>query len=86
MEDCPELTISLEDGTGPRHMEFNCKADMLYCISELGGKVYALKISSENGRPAFTLQQSLKADLSLLPAALEAALQGRQLQPMLRMF
>lgn len=30
--------------------------------------------------------QSLKADLSLLPAALEAALQGRQLQPMLRMF
>jgi dipicolinate synthase subunit B len=29
--------------------------------------------------------QSLKADLSLLPAALEAALQGRQLQPMLRM-
>mgnify|MGYP002680742795 FL=1 len=27
--------------------------------------------------------QSLKADLSLLPAALEAALQGRQLQPML---
>ena len=30
--------------------------------------------------------QSLKADLSLLPAALEAALQGQQLQPMLRMF
>ena len=30
--------------------------------------------------------QSLKADLSLLPATLEAALQGRQLQPMLRMF
>ena len=30
--------------------------------------------------------QSLKADLSLLPAALDAALQGRQLQPMLRMF
>ena len=30
--------------------------------------------------------QSLKADFSLLPAALEAALQGRQLQPMLRMF
>lgn len=64
LEDCPELTISLEDGTGPRHMEFNCQANMLYCISELGGKVYALKISSENGRPAFTLQQSLKADLT----------------------
>ena len=30
--------------------------------------------------------QSLKADFSLLPAALEAALQGRQLQPMLRTF
>ena len=28
--------------------------------------------------------QSLKADLTLLPAALEAALHGQQLQPVLR--
>ena len=30
--------------------------------------------------------QSLKADFQLLPAALEQALQGRQLQPLLRQF
>lgn len=63
LQDCPDLMITLEDGTGPRHMEFNEKANMLYCISELGGMVYALKISSSEGKPVFTLVQSLKADL-----------------------
>ncbi|MCI5619889.1 MAG: lactonase family protein [Rikenellaceae bacterium] len=63
LEDCPELIITLEDGTGPRHMEFDSRRNMLYCISELGGMVYSIAVASDNGRPCFTLVQSLKADL-----------------------
>ena len=60
--DCPELAISLEEGTGPRHMEFSPERNMLYCLSELGGKVFAFRISGEGGRPVFTQVQVLKAD------------------------
>lgn len=63
LKDCPELIITLEEGTGPRHMELDPQRNMLYCISELGGMVYAIAITSDNGRPRFTRVQSLKADL-----------------------
>lgn len=64
LTDCPELLVYLEEGTGPRHLEFNPQCNFLYCISELGGKVYAFSISSEDGKPVFTLRQSIKADLA----------------------
>ena len=60
----PELTIKLEAGTGPRHMEFNTGKDMLYCLSEIGGKVFALQISCRDGAPYFTRMQAIKADLA----------------------
>ena len=62
LQDCPELAIKLAPGTGPRHMEFNPDANMLYCITELGGMVYAIDISSEDGKPRFETLQTLKAD------------------------
>ena len=64
LADCPELIINLEEGTGPRHMEFNTRNNLLYCLSEIGGMIYVLEIGTDDGRPSFTLIQSLKADLA----------------------
>lgn len=60
----PQLTIRLEAGTGPRHMEFNTGKEMLYCLSEIGGKVFALRIGGRDGAPYFTQVQAIKADLA----------------------
>lgn len=49
-------------GAGPRHLEFNAPASMLYCITELSGEVIAWKISSENGAPIFSQVQRVVAD------------------------
>ena len=43
-------------------MEFNPDANMLYCITELGGMVYTINISSEDEKPRFETLQTLKAD------------------------
>ena len=62
--DHPQLAISLEPGSGPRHMEFGQAGNMLYCLSELSGEVFAFRISARDSQPVFTLVQSLKADLA----------------------
>lgn len=58
-----DADVILDDGTGPRHMEFNVKNNLLYCISELGGKAYVISISNVDGKPSFEVIQSVKADL-----------------------
>jgi len=55
--------ITLDDGTGPRHMEFNTKNNLLYCISELGGMAYVIAITNVDGKPSFEVIQSEKADI-----------------------
>ena len=60
----PQLTIRLEAGTGARHMELNARKEMLYCLSEIGGKVFALRIGGRDGAPYFTQVQAIKADLA----------------------
>lgn len=51
-------------GSGPRHMEFDCRTGMLYCITELSGEVISWKISaSKDGTPLFTEKQRIKADM-----------------------
>ncbi len=54
--------IALPAGSGPRHIEFDVKRMMMYCICELSGKVAAYKISPTEGIPAFELVQSIVAD------------------------
>lgn len=54
--------IECGPGAGPRHMEFNVAAGMLYCITELSGEVLAWKMSAEDGMPAFEEVQRLVAD------------------------
>lgn len=49
-------------GSGPRHMEFDCKRNILYCITELSGEIIVWKIGSDDGVPSFTEIQRIKAD------------------------
>lgn len=56
------FTIECGPGAGPRHMEFNEKASLLYCLTELAGEVIVWKIAAEEGVPSFTEVQRLKAD------------------------
>lgn len=49
-------------GSGPRHMEFNDAADMLYCIAELSGEVLVYDICTAIEMPSFELVQHIQAD------------------------
>lgn len=63
LTDCPELTVPLPAGCGPRHMEWNEPLHLLYCITELSGEVLAWKLAADKaGSPAFTLLQRIEAD------------------------
>ena len=55
-------TISCGAGAGPRHMEFNQSANMLYCITELSGEIIAWSISAADSTPVFTEAQRFVAD------------------------
>ena len=54
--------IECGTGSGPRHMEFNEDASMLYCITELSGELIGWRISTESGIPQFMEVQRLVAD------------------------
>lgn len=54
--------IEAPEGSGPRHMEFNQKDRILYCLTELSGEVLVYRISYENGKPEFQLIQKVAAD------------------------
>ncbi|MCQ2147404.1 MAG: lactonase family protein, partial [Bacteroidales bacterium] len=62
LTDNEDRIIKLEGGTGPRHMEFSVENNLLYCISEFGGRVYVLSISQKDGKPSFELVQTIQAD------------------------
>lgn len=57
-----EGTVECGPGAGPRHMEFNVDASLLYCLTELSGEVIVWKIGAEDGMPALAEVQRLKAD------------------------
>lgn len=63
---CTEYAgISCGAGSGPRHMEFDTKTGVLYCLTELSGEVISWKISADtDGVPLFTEVQRIKADPS----------------------
>lgn len=54
--------ITFPAGSGPRHIEFDEKRQMMYCIAELSGKVFAFRMGASEGKPAFELVQSVVAD------------------------
>ena len=54
--------ISFPAGSGPRHIEFDVQRQMMYCIAELSGKVFAFRMGASEGKPAFELVQSVIAD------------------------
>lgn len=62
LTDCPNQTFPLPPGCGPRHMEWNEIQHLLYCITELSDEVVVWKLTAENGMPAFTRLQRIKAD------------------------
>ena len=63
LTDVPALGVALPAGSGPRHMEFNERNALLYCLSELSGEVLVWALSaSANGEPCFTPAQRLLAD------------------------
>ena len=55
LTDCPSMKIDCGPASGPRHMEFNPAAQMLYVLTELSNEVIAWKISADaEGRPLFS--------------------------------
>ena len=54
--------IPFPAGSGPRHIEFDVQRQMMYCIAELSGKVFAFRMGASEGKPAFELVQSVVAD------------------------
>ena len=54
--------IQFPAGSGPRHIEFDVQRQMMYCIAELSGKVFAFRMGASKGKPAFELVQSVVAD------------------------
>ena len=54
--------IQFPAGSGPRHIEFDAQRQMMYCIAELSGKVFAFRMGAYEGKPAFELVQSVIAD------------------------
>lgn len=54
--------IQFPAGSGPRHIEFDMKRQMMYCIAELSGEVFAFRMGVKKGVPAFELVQSTVAD------------------------
>lgn len=54
--------IQFPAGSGPRHIEFDVQRQMMYCIAELSGKVFAFRMASKGEAPAFELVQSVVAD------------------------
>jgi 6-phosphogluconolactonase (cycloisomerase 2 family) len=59
---CPERTIPLPAGNGPRHLEWNEQKQLLYCIGELSGEVVVWKLTADEGMPVFTFLQRIEAD------------------------
>ena len=54
--------IPFPAGSGPRHIEFDAQRQMMYCIAELSGKVFAFKMGACKGVPVFEQVQSVIAD------------------------
>lgn len=54
--------IRCPEGSGPRHMEFNAKGSMMYCIAELSGEVLSYKVTYAEDVPEFSLLQRIQAD------------------------
>lgn len=63
LEEVGRIDCRSEDGmeVGPRHMEFNARAGVLYCLSELSGEVMVWRIGADSV-PVFSLIQRVKAD------------------------
>lgn len=55
-------TVECGPGAGPRHMEFNESAGLVYCVTELSGEVIVWRIGAEGGVPSLAEVQRLKAD------------------------
>ena len=63
LADVPRLAVSLPAGSGPRHMEWNERAGLLYCLTELLGEVLVWQLSASSaGEPLFVPVQRLIAD------------------------
>ena len=55
-------SLQCGEGAGPRHMEFNESASLLYCLTELSGEVIVWKVSTHDGKPSFSQVQRVMAD------------------------
>jgi len=58
----PELTVSHKPGSGPRHMEFNSKFNLVYCVTELSDEVVTFRLSGKDGKPLLTEISRIHAD------------------------
>jgi 6-phosphogluconolactonase (cycloisomerase 2 family) len=58
LEQQPEKTISLETGSGPRHLAFHPNKNTAYCINELSGKVSVFTYNDG----ALSLLQTIASD------------------------
>lgn len=61
--DVPAAEICLEKNAGPRHLKFHPILNYLYVITEYSNEIYAYLYKKEDGRPSFTLIQTV----SILP-------------------
>ena len=58
--DRPDIEVTMNPGAGPRHMEFNEKARLLYVVCELNHDVYTYSITAEeDGTPRFERLQCI---------------------------
>lgn len=58
----PSLDIMFKPGSGPRHMEFNHKFGLLYCVTELSDEVVTFKLGNAGGAPTLTQNSCIHAD------------------------
>lgn len=55
-------TIECGAGSGPRHLEFNLKAGLMYCLTEISGEVLVWSVGNNEGVPSFKEIQRVKVD------------------------